>query len=248
MSDPVRPRFSIITACRNAEKMIRPTLESVLAQTYDNVQFIVVDGASTDGTLAIIDEYRSRIDILISEPDRSHFDAMNKGIAVATGDYLCFLNAGDSFHQDTTLQRIVDSIPGEVLPEVLYGETALVDEERRFVRMRRHAAPERLDWKSFRWGMLVCHQAFFARRDVVVPYDLGYRLSSDVDWCIRVMKKSRVLHNTHSIVIDYLHEGLTTRNLRAGWVERFRIMADHYGLLGTILFHFWFALRLVLKP
>ncbi len=86
---------------------------------------------------------------------------MNKGIALASGDYLCFLNAGDCFHEDDTLQQMVHTINGSELPDVLYGETAIVDQDRHFLRMRRLSAPETLTWKSFKQGMLVCHQAFF---------------------------------------------------------------------------------------
>ena len=95
--------------------------------------------------------------------------------------------------------------------------------------------------------MLVCHQAFFARRDLAEPYNLDYRFSADFDWCIRVMKKAHTLHNAHLVVIDYLDEGLTTANRRASLLERFRIMAKHYGLLSTVAHHAWFVLRLALK-
>ena len=91
--------------------------------------------------------------------------------------------------------------------------------------MRRLSAPEKLDWKSFKQGMLVCHQAFFARHTLVEPYDLSYRYSADFDWCIRIMKKAYTLHNTHLTIIDYLDEGMTTQNRKASLKERFRIMA-----------------------
>ena len=113
--------------------------------------------------------------------------------------------------------------------------------------MRRLSAPEVLSWKSFKQGMLVCHQAFFAKRDLVEPYDLNYRFSSDFDWCIRVMKKAHTLHNTHLTIIDYLEEGLTTQNHKASLRERFRIMTKHYGLVSTIIHHAWFVMRAVLK-
>ena len=184
---------------------------------------------------------------MVSEPDRGLYDAMNKGIRLATGDYLCFLNAGDSFHEDDTLQQMVHTIRTAELPDVIYGETALVDREGHFVRMRRLSAPETLTWKSFRQGMLVCHQAFFAKRSLAGPYDLQYRFSADFDWCIRVMKKARTLHNTRLTLIDYLDEGMTTRNRKASLRERFRIMARHYGLISTVLHHAWFVVRLMLK-
>lgn len=241
------PKFSVITVCYNAEATLEDTIQSVISQTYHHVEYIIVDGASKDRTMDIVNRYRDRISVVVSEPDKGLYDAMNKGIRLATGDYLCFLNAGDSFHEDDTLQQMVHSIHTFQLPDVLYGETELVDHEGHFLRMRRLQAPEHLTWKSFRQGMLVCHQAFFPRRDLVMPYDLRYRFSADFDWCIKIMKKSKVLHNTHLTLIDYLAEGMTTRNHQASLKERFRIMARHYGWASTVAHHAWFALRLLLK-
>ena len=241
------PKFSVITVCYNAEATLEDTIQSVISQTYHHVEYIIVDGASKDRTMDIVNRYRDRIAVVVSEPDKGLYDAMNKGIRLATGDYLCFLNAGDSFHEDDTQQQMVHSIHTLQLPDVLYGETELVDHEGHFLRMRRLQAPEHLTWKSFRQGMLVCHQAFFPRRNLVMPYDLRYRFSADFDWCIKIMKKSKVLHNTHLTLIDYLAEGMTTRNHQASLKERFRIMARHYGWASTVAHHAWFALRLLLK-
>lgn len=239
------PKFSVITVTYNAEKVLEDTIQSVIAQTYHRIEYIIVDGASKDGTLSIIDKYRQRIHTVVSEPDKGLYDAMNKGIALATGDYLCFLNAGDCFHADNTLFQMVHSIRGNELPDVLYGETALVNSKRHFVRMRRLSAPEVLHWKSFKQGMLVCHQAFFAKHSLVEPFNLKYRFSADFDWCIRIMKKAHTLHNTHLTIIDYLEEGMTTQNHKASLKERFRIMAKHYGLFNTTAHHIWFILRLI---
>lgn len=241
------PKFSVITVCYNAEATIEDTIQSVISQTYHHVEYIIVDGASKDRTMDIVNRYREHIAIIVSERDKGLYDAMNKGIGLATGDYLCFLNAGDSFHEDDTLQQMVHSIHTPQLPDVLYGETELVDHEGHFLRMRCLSAPEVLTWKSFRQGMLVCHQAFFPRRDLVMPYDLRYRFSADFDWCIKIMKKSKVLHNTHLTLIDYLAEGMTTRNHKASLKERFSIMTRHYGWTSTLAFHLWFVLRLLLK-
>mgnify|MGYP007069808708 CR=1 FL=1 len=129
---------------------------------------------------------------------------------------------------------MVRSISGNELPDVLYGETELVDKEGHFIRMRRLAAPEVLTWRSFKQGMLVCHQAFFAKASLVEPYDLQYRFSADFDWCIRVMKK----HGPCTIPISpsstIWEEGMTTQNRQASLRERFRIMARHYGLMSTV--------------
>ena len=243
----LHPKFSIITVTYNAAQVLEDTIQSVITQTYKGVEYIIIDGGSKDGTLDIINRYKTHIHTVISEPDKGLYDAMNKGIRVATGDYICFLNAGDALHEDDTLLLMVHSITGEVLPDVLYGETQLVDEEGHFVRMRRLSAPEQLTWKSFQKGMLVCHQAFFARRELVEPYDLHYRFSADFDWCIRIMKKSHNLHNTHLTLIDYLNEGMTTRNHKASLKERFHIMCKHYGYVSTVLHHIGFVFRLLYR-
>ena len=242
------PRFTIITVTYNAAKVIEKTIQSIVAQTYKNYEYIIIDGASKDSTLAIIDKYRDNVNTVISEPDKGLYDAMNKGIAAASGDYLCFLNAGDIFHGKDALQQIANSITSDSLPDIIYGETAIVDKDDNFLHMRRLKTPENLTWKSFKQGMLVCHQAFFAKRTLAEPFDLSYRFSADFDWCIRVMKKASTLHNTHITIIDYLDEGLTTQNHKASLKERFHIMAKHYGWVSTVAHHIWFVIRLILKP
>jgi glycosyltransferase involved in cell wall biosynthesis len=249
MNNP-HPKFSIITVTYNAGKVLEDTIQSVVFQTYRNVEYIIVDGGSTDNTLDVVHKYQERISKGISEPDKGLYDAMNKGIRMATGDYLCFLNAGDELHENETLQKIVYTLKGKELPDVIYGETAIVDEEGHFLHMRRLSTPEHLHWKSFKEGMLVCHQAFLTRRELALanPYDLRYRFSADFDWCIRIMKQSKYLHNTHLTLIDYLNEGMTTQNHKASLKERFRIMTKHYGWISTILHHGWFVIRLFYKP
>ena len=243
------PKFSIITVTYNAEKVLEDTIQSVVFQTYRNVEYILVDGNSKDNTLAIIHKYRDRITHIISEPDKGLYDAMNKGIHLATGDYVCFLNAGDELHDPETLQKMTYTLKGKELPDVIYGETAIIDDKGHLIRMRRLSAPDQLTWKSFKQGMLVCHQTFFARRTLAIQnlYDLQYRFSADFDWCIRIMKQSQTLHNTRLILIDYLNEGMTSRNHKASLKERFRIMTKHYGWLRTLLQHGWFIIRSIYK-
>ena len=246
--DKLQPSFSVITVTFNAESCLEGTIQSVQEQTYPNLEYIVIDGGSKDGTSQIILQYKDFITTWISEPDQGLYDAMNKGMKYATGDYLCFLNAGDQFYDSRTLQKMVDSLDGmSELPDVLYGHTALVDGNGKFLRMRRLEPPEHLSWKSFKQGMLVCHQAFFAKRTIAVDYDLQYRFSADQDWCIRIMKKANVLHNTHQTLIRYVSEGMSTKNRKASLKERFAIMVKHYGWFSTILHHFWFVLRAIIK-
>lgn len=241
------PTFSIITVTYNAAATIEATLLSVRQQTYRHFEHLIIDGASKDNTLYIIYKYKDNTIKVFSEPDKGLYDAMNKGIRMASCDYLCFLNAGDTFHEVDTLEKIANTISTTPhgLPSIIYGETAIVNAERQFLHMRRHKAPDVLTWKSFQQGMLVCHQAFLVKRTLAEPYNLQYKYSSDFDWCIRMMKKADVISNTHLILIDYLDEGMTTRHHKESLIERLRIMAKHYGWCKTIIMHLWFAIRLL---
>lgn len=250
--------FSLITCTYNAGHEIQRTLDSVLAQTYPAVEHLIVDGRSADDTVARAEAYRQRSAeagnghrvSVTSEPDGGLYDAMNKGLARATGDYVVFLNAGDVLPLADTLEHVAASVgEGERLPGVLYGLADIVDDEGRFLRHRRLQPPAVLSWRSFRHGMLVCHQAFYARRDLAqaTPYDLRYRFSADVDWCIRVMKRAEdarlPLRGVGEVLVNYLDGGMTVRHHRALLLERFRVMTCHYGWLSTVAMHLWFVVR-----
>ena len=241
-------KLSVITVTYNAEHTLERTLKSVREQTYPAIEHIIVDGNSNDGTVALIHRYENERLKWISEPDKGLYDAMNKGIKMATGDYLCFLNAGDTFYDTDTVQKIFASSDEGHSPDILYGETAIVDDNGRFLHMRRLQAPKNLTWKSFKHGMVVCHQAFIVKRELVEPYDLSYRFSADFDWCIRMMKKAKNIYNTDLILVDYLNAGMTTANRKASLRERYRIMEKHYGKVSTFLYHIWFVIRAIIKP
>lgn len=257
-------KFSIITCTYNASEVLQRTLDSVMSQTWGQIEHIIVDGASKDSTMAMAEAYRRRSaeeetehDIIIkSEPDRGLYDAMNKGLQLATGDYVVFLNAGDVLPTDETLENISNDVNERSdgrLPAVLYGDTNIVDNNGELLRLRRLVPPDNLSWRSFRHGMLVCHQAFYVRTDIAKaePYNLKYRFSADVDWCIRVMKRAEKeglpLLRLPEVVVNYLDGGMTNKNHRASLIERFNVMSHHYGLMSTILMHIWFVARAVLK-
>lgn len=240
--------LSVITVTYNAGKTLERTLQSVREQSYPHIEHVIADGKSKDGTIGLIRRYDNGKMVWKSEPDRGLYDAMNKAAAMASGDYLCFLNAGDTFFDAQTVEKIMRSFAGTDFPDIIYGETAVVDGEGRFLHMRRLKAPETLTWKSFKKGMLVCHQAFIVRRELFEQYDLTYRFSSDVDWCIRMMRKSNIIHNTRLTLINYLNEGLTTVHRKDSLKERYRIMAKHYGGFSTFFHHVGFAIRAVVNP
>lgn len=236
------PLFSIITVTWNAASVITPTLQSVQRQTNSDYEMLIIDGASTDATLTLARGASIAQLRVFSEPDEGLYDAMNKGIARARGRYLIFLNAGDAFADDTVLARLAVITADN--PGVIYGQTQLVDADRNVVGRRHLTAPKRLTADSFLKGMVVCHQAFVARRDLVPQYDLRYRLSSDYDWCIKVLEKSQAnAYAGRQPIISYLSEGMTTRHHRASLWERFRIMCRHYGTGMAVLAHLSFIPR-----
>lgn len=247
--------ITIVTVTYNAEGTLERTLKSVEMQTHGNVEHIIMDGASKDGTLAIAQAYKERNDDrdirIVSEPDKGLYDAMNKAIAIANGEYICFLNAGDKLHNPQTLEYIVHIAQHNPDAGVIYGDTDIVDDNGMKLRERRLSPPKRLNWRSFKNGMLVCHQSFYAKRSIVPAYDLSYRFSADFDWCVRIMKKaatmSMPLVNSHLTLADYLSEGMTTANHKASLKERFAIMRKHYGLFTTLVQHAWFFIRALIK-
>lgn len=236
-------RFSIITVTYNAAEVLERTIQSVESQENANIEYLIIDGKSTDATLDIVRKYENSINCFISEPDKGLYDAMNKGLKQATGDYLLFLNAGDTLQGNDAIVKIAQVAERENIPDILYGETDLVDNDGQFIAHRRLKTPERLTWKSFRMGMLVCHQAFIVKRTLAPEYDLSYRYSADYDWCIRCMRTATEIVNTRLHFINYLSEGLTTANRRASLKERYRIMQNYYGKLPVFLLHIWFAVR-----
>ncbi|MBO7140566.1 MAG: glycosyltransferase [Prevotella sp.] len=280
-------KFTVITITYNAAAVLQRTLDSVLHQTYEDVEHLIIDGASTDGTLQMANDYKvlndktpsnfpclggepvgspkqGRVEgpphkvIIHSSPDEGIYYAMNKGLTQASGDYVVFMNAGDFFPSPDTLEQIahrchLNELPSAELPAVVYGNTDIVDAEGHYLHPRRLQPPEQLTWRSFRHGMLVCHQAFYVRTDLAknTQYDTRYRYSADVDWCIRVMREADrmglPLANAHLTVACYTEEGTTTRHHRDSLLERYHVMAHHYGHLSTFFMHCWFALRSVLR-
>lgn len=236
------PRISIITICFNAASTISRTLRSIEAQTYPHIEYIVIDGASRDKTLELI-RAEAPSAVIYSEPDKGIYDAMNKGLQRVTGDYVWFVNAGDALATPTIVGELIDALCSEEpWPDVMYGDTRIISPDGADLGLRRLRPPKELDWRSFRDGMLVCHQSFIVRRSLAPTYDMRYKFSADVDWCIRVLKSATTVRGTTKVLSLYLSEGATTANHRRSLCERFDVMRRHYGLRTTILRHLRFLI------
>ncbi|MGN6639681.1 MAG: glycosyltransferase family 2 protein [Mucilaginibacter sp.] len=236
-----QPKLSVITIVYNNVADIERTMLSVLNQTYPNIEYIIIDGLSTDGTLDIVKKYSDRISKLLSEKDEGIYDAMNKGLALATGDYVLFMNSGDEIYSNDTVAKIFATAENA---DIYYGETEMIDAEGNSLGQRRHKAPEQFTWRSFKYGMSVSHQAIYIKRSIIEPYDRTYQLSSDIDWILRASKKATIIVNAHQYVAKYLVGGMSKKRHRQSLKERFHIMKRHYGLLPTIFNHFIIAFNL----
>lgn len=236
------PKLSVITIVYNNVAAIERTMLSVLNQTYRNIEYIIIDGASTDGTKEIIQKYQEQIAKFISEPDKGLYDAMNKGLALATGDYVLFMNSGDEIYAPETVSEVFATAPSG---DIYYGETEMFDENWNSLGQRRHHAPEHFDWHSFKFGMNVSHQAIYIKRSLTEPYNLAYKYSSDIDWILKAAKKSSNIVNTHLYVAKYLVGGVSKQKHLASLKERFKILSHYYGFIPNMINHLFIALNLV---
>ncbi|MGF7041534.1 glycosyltransferase family 2 protein [Mucilaginibacter lappiensis] len=235
------PKLSVITIVYNNVRDIERTMLSVLGQTYTNIEYIIVDGLSNDGTLQVINKYQDRISKLISEKDNGIYDAMNKGLAVATGDYVIFMNSGDEFYAADTVANVFAAADDA---DIYYGETEMIDDNGQSLGQRRHQAPVAFTWRDFKYGMSISHQAIYIRRTLTEPYDSRYQLSADIDWIISAAKKARKIVNVNQYVAKYLVGGMSKKKHRQSLQERFNIMKRYYGLVPTVLNHFVIAFNL----
>lgn len=236
-----QPTLSVITVVYNNAADIERTLLSVINQTYPNIEYIVIDGASTDGTLQIIEKYTNKIAKLISEPDKGIYDAMNKGLALATGDYVIFMNSADEFYSAETVANVFATAPDA---DIYYGETEMIGANNESLGRRRHKAPENFTWRDFKYGMSISHQAIYIKRSLVKSYDPKYQLSADIDWILYAAKKAKTIVNVHQYVAKYKVGGMSKHKHRQSLMERFDIMKRYYGLVPTIFNHTIIALNL----
>lgn len=232
------PKISIITVVYNAKDNLKDTLKSIISLKYDEKEIIIIDGGSTDGTKDVIAEFAVYITTFISEPDNGIYDAMNKGLAVATGEFVWFLNAGDFAYSDEVLSDIFEG--QELSSDVYYGETLILSEDRVPLGLRKKRLPKKLIWQSFKCGMVVCHQSIIVKREIVPKYNLKYRYAADVEWVLEVLKRSKTRYNTHQIISKFTEGGVSSIYHKESLKERYNIMVTHFGHLRTLISHFGF--------
>lgn len=230
-------KVSIITSCYNRAATIRSAIESVLAQDYNDIEFIVVDGSSTDGSLDIIREYADRISIIISEPDHGMYEAINKGIRVATGEIIGLLHSDDFFYDNGVIGRIVERMK-RTHADFLYGDGLFVNPDDTNKVVRNWIGGGYRLWKV-RHGWLPLHPTCYIRRDVMTRlglYNESYKIAADSDLLVRYLL-------TGGLTVTYLNEyvvrmrmgGLSTDSAKRKkmWEEDIRVYVSH-GLWPTL--------------
>lgn len=237
LSQDSLPFVSIITVVYNGSNTLEKTIQSIINQDYRNIEYIIIDGNSTDGTQQIVDKYSNKISCWISEKDKGLYDAMNKGLIRATGDYVWFINSGDLIPTTTTISEIFQN---RELPfaDLYYGDTTMIDLNGNIIGERRLTPPKNLTANHFKQGMLVSHQSFIAKRSITRLYNTKFKFSADFNWCLQILTKAKTIEYTNSTLSLYLDGGLTKKNILKGLKERFIIMTKRFGLLSTIGNHF----------
>jgi len=226
-------RISVVTVCRNAAATIGDALASFFRQSHADKQLVVVDGASTDGTLAVVRSFAGEALTVISEPDRGLYDAMNKGLAVFSGDAVGFLNADDRFHDEGSLAAVADALE---TADICYADLDYVDAAQRAQVVRRWRSTP---WRKggFRRGWMPAHPTFYCRRrvvDQVGGFDLRYRLAADYDFMLRALELAdfSAVHIPR-VLVDMGAGGLSSASLRARLCHNLEALQSRRRWLGA---------------
>jgi len=244
-------KLSIITATYNSERTLRDTMESILNQTFQDFEYIIVDGASKDATLDIIREYEPRFQgkmRYLSEPDKGIYDAMNKGFAMATGDVIGILNSDDFFTSDDVLQAVVDGFAGEYV-DAVYADIHFVGTDDLTKCVRYYSSSVFRPW-MMRFGMIPAHPSFYCRKAVYDQYgsfDTTYRIAADFEILLRLIF-------IHRIRTRYVKKDFVTMRLggasTTGYGSWSLIMKEHLQIMkrhGVVTNRFLLSLRYIYK-
>ena len=240
-----KPLISIITVVFNGEKHLEQTIQSVLNQTYDNVEYIIIDGGSNDRTVDIIKKYEDQIDYWVSEPDNGIYSAMNKGSCLCMGEYVGFLNA-DDWYVLNALEIIVKQLTYEK-PGYIFGDTDLYENE-----LYKNTMKSNL--KRYRKETPIGHQALFVKRQYLLeyPFEIKFERYADYDFMIKIIDLDLEYIQLDSVVVNYRMGGFsTTGNI---FKERFLIQYKHFGLAYALYFytktkiiHFLVSLKTIVR-
>lgn len=207
-------KISIITVCYNSEFTIRDTIESVLSQDYSDIEYIIIDGASTDNTLDIINEYRDQIAKVISEPDKGIYDAMNKGIKIASGDVVGIINSDDFFTSNQSISKLVAGFSDDV--DAVYADLIYIKQQDKNQFSRLYSSASFARWK-IRFGFMIPHPTFYARKMLFERhgyYKLDYRVAADFELMARFFKAGITTRRVDAVVVSMREGGISSAGIK----------------------------------
>lgn len=210
-------KISVITVCFYSEATIAHTLQAVAAQTHPDVEHVIVDGGSRDGTVKLVETLGRNGRVILSEPDKGIYDAMNKGLRLATGDVICFLNADDMYADDGVLAR-VDALMQQDRLDALYGDTEFVHPDNLHKPVRRYRS-DRFRPDRIAWGWMPAHPALFLRRQVFERYGgfrPDYRIAGDFELVARIFHPGELVYqHVPEVLVRMRTGGISTGGLRS---------------------------------
>lgn len=237
-------KISIITVCRNSEQTIDTTIKSVLGQTYKNIEYIIIDGASTDRTKDIVLSYGDRIAKFISERDKCLWEAMNKGIKNATGDFLYFINSDDYIYDQNVIKDVATFITERPDADFVYGDIEVRMQNGKAVRQKSPYVAEIIE--SMVVGCSIPHAVSFIKAQLfekIGLYNETYKIGSDYEWTTKLMQDQTLkLFYIPRVIGSFFAGGLSTKNLKQNLIEMFEIQ-NNIPLYQT---EYWMAKRLIM--
>lgn len=217
-------KISVVTVCYNAADLIEDTIKSVVNQTYPDMEYIVIDGKSTDTTSEIINRYQDSISYSISEEDKGIYDAMNKGIAAATGDYIIFMNAGDRFAANDVLEKVAPKLGNHTVVSGKWNRCYANG-------IVKSGSPKSIN--ALKVEMPICHQATFVKLPYhkKTPFDTSLKLSADYDFFYNAWKRHESFSYIDEVVVDFLEaQGASSDNIKTSVIEREKAWKGEKGL------------------
>lgn len=234
MNDNKQPKITVITVCFNEPKeKIALTFKSVSSQTYKNTEWIVIDGGSKQETIEAINSYLVGIDKFICEPDNGIYDAMNKGLAIASGEFVVFMNIGDRFYNKETVENVVDCILANPAYDCFFGDVIVVDDNE-----KEWAAPQikKVSRRILRYSM-ICHQSIFSRKtlyDTIGSFDVEYKIIADRDWVLKSIKTGAKWLYVNMFICYYDRNGVSA-DITKRHVEADRFVTNNYSSIDNLI-------------
>lgn len=224
-------KISIITVCYNAEKTIERTIRSIINQNYPDIEYVVVDGKSTDKTIEILEKYKNDIGIIVSEKDKGIYDAMNKGIALSSGSYVLFLNADDYLFSSDTIKNLMSVVSTEHDTDIFYGNVLMYEDNNGYAKIWK---PEPVSSKLLYRSTLPHPSTIFKRSlfEKIGMYDDSYKIAADFEFYVRAFRNGAKFRYVDQLVSVFSYGGISTssENKKLTHDEREQILAKHFSV------------------